>query len=329
MTTKAIRVWGALTAVALVALAKLGLTSVALAAALTIGAASSALMRKGASEHGFVGWTDVEVRAAARTYKAIGLAPTATAGLALLTRELHAPTLPKDIMGAASASDLWIPRGLVGALATITATIYLSSLIDWCLIVPRLRGGDQGGAFPCRRPSSVDWRGTTQLWLTHRTVAFTIVRLTGLAFLAIAVAAVFPQLSTTAASLLGAIALLIAAYFVNKVLPITGLMTNPPFAIGDRITLAEEFGTGVETRPAYYVADAAVEGFALIEVDENDRPCSATAPGLPEPDRTLDLGDVMRLLRGKRQFGGCTDSICLGVNRECPRRRAPSDATAD
>ncbi len=151
-------------------------------------------------------------------------------------------------------------------------------------------------------------------------MAFTIVRLTPIALLAIAVAAIFPRLSTTAASLLGAIALLIAAHFVNKVLPITGLMTNPPFAVGDRITLAEEFGTGVENRPAYYVVDAAVEGFALIEVDEEDHPCSAHEPGLPEPDRSLDLGDVTRLLRSRRAFEGCTDDVCLGVNRECRRR---------
>jgi hypothetical protein len=98
-------------------------------------------------------------------------------------------------------------------------------------------------------------------------------------------------------------------------------VTNPPIQVGDKVILAEEFGTGVENRPVYYIVDVAIEGVKLLELDEHDQPFGA---GLDRGhDRSLSLADVGRLLRGRQRFQGCSDRCCR-ANKYCPLSRGES-----
>lgn len=312
------------------AVAKLGLCTVALACSLAFGALAAALLWRTRGQTTRIRRSDDETDlgkaleqskrdrlTVIRTTAGFAIVPSALAIAVMVVRAPDCTGFLADVLGEIEGQRLWIWRSIVGAATVIATSVYLSTLLDWCVVVPRLRGLGRWDALPCRRPSKTDWRSTTQLWITHRIIAYSIVRLMALVIVAVTIVAIFPRIPATTASFLGAVAGLIGAYFINRVLPIAGLMTNPPMAVGDRITLAEEYGTGVNARPAYYVVDAAIEGFSLIEVDDHDRAISASPNTYPQPDRTLDLKDVTRLLRSRRPFDGC-QARCSKVNGRCP-----------
>jgi hypothetical protein len=112
-----------------------------------------------------------------------------------------------------------------------------------------------------------------------------------------------------------AVAAALAIYFVNRIVTIGTLVSNPPIQVGDKITLAEEFGTGVTERPNYYVVDVAIEGVQLMELGPGDEPRSSDAER--SHDRSLDLRDIGRLLRNRDRFEGCCTECCK-VSKYCP-----------
>lgn len=307
---------------------------------------------------------------------------------------------------------LWPFRGAMIAAFAMPATVHVSSLIDWALIHPRLRGvmGDHG--LPCQRTTSTDWQLLTRLWLGHRLVASLVGRV-GLAvvvgFLTVLIipggpgnnapaagpptpasstastttggtttpsatpapgaTTATPAPTTTAtttasptpagnagqttlngsttqttgstgttaqptATIVGAIGAALLVLFLNRLFPAGALVANPRVSVGDRIVLAEEYGTGVDERPVFYVVDISVQGVKLLQLDEEDQPIRSDGParrdgisdeaGTEDPlrpgrahDRSVALQDVPRLLRLRGRFGGCAERCC-GANHQCP-----------
>jgi hypothetical protein len=226
-----------------------------------------------------------------------------------------------------TGGHLWPWRALVTTVAFMAAVIGLSSLVDWCLTVPRLAGYGDPQKVPCRTSTAEKWRGVTSLWLTHRIAAYIVVRVGTLAALAFLVAAFRPTISQPIGTAIGAVAAAASVFFLNRLVPVATLASNPPMQVGDKVVLAEEHGTGVERRPTYYVIDVAIEGVKLIEVANPTRRRirPLQTPDVPlragrSHDRTVGLQDIPRLLRERHEYIGC-QSTCQGVNAYCPLKR--------
>ena len=262
MSPAGIYVWSALTAALLIALALLGLPWLVLAVGLLIIALGLALALGNYRRLDYWPGEAPPRRRVVAAALASGVLPCAAAVL-VLVEQSDSPHSQWLIRGA----RLWPYRACAGTLALMTCVWPLSTLIDFWHVVPRVRGLGKHYRLPCRSRSTEDqraWRGLTQLWLAHRVGCYATVRICLLGVLAIALAAFGSKLATAPATLLSGILAVIAAFYVNQLIPMITLATNPPVSLGDQVTIAEEFGTGVNERPVYYVIDVSVEGVSLM-----------------------------------------------------------------
>jgi hypothetical protein len=218
-------------------------------------------------------------------------------------------------VGAVHGHHLAPYRGMAVTAAATAIALYLSSLTDWCYITPRLRGLGVVPALPCQTSTTATWRTLTRVWLAHRIAAYAMLRIGIVALLAFGFAAAHPRLSSFEDSVAVTVAAAVVLYFVNRIVTIGTLVSNPPIQVGDKVILAEEFGTGVLERPVYYVVDVAIEGVQLMELGGRDQPTSRLAE--TTHDRSLDLLEISRLLRNREQFEGCREKCCK-ANRYCP-----------
>lgn len=311
MQTETVGIWCVVTAVLLCALTMVGLPGLAVAVAMVLGVALGALVH---ANREIIDRTEGSpTRTSVMSWLLVGSsAPVVVAAVSWLSASPRGESWSRSLVMTVPSADRWLWHAVAGLATAIPATLLVSSLIDWCLVRPRLR---DPLARPCRRQPTEDWAPLTQWWLGQRLAAYLIIRTCALALLTIGVLGTGLEFPSAVLSLLGGLAALLIAYFINNVLPIAGLVTNPPLLVGDRITLAEEYGTGVGARPTYYVVDVGIEGFKLIEVDDRDDPLSDDAR--LRADRSLALKDVGRLLRARRDFRGCA-VVCAQVDRHCP-----------
>jgi hypothetical protein len=309
--TKTVGIWCVVTAVLLCALTMVGLPGLAVGAAMVLGVALGALIL---TNREIIDRTEgARTRASVMCWLLVGSsAPVVVVAVSWMSESPRRGPWARALVITVPSADRWLWHAVVGLATAITATLLVSSLLDWCLVRPRLRDRLER---PCRRRPNEDWTSLTQRWLGQRIAAYLIIRTCALALLTVGVLGTGVDLPSAVLSLLGGLAALLIAYFINNVLPIAGLVTNPPLLVGDRITLAEEYGTGVGARPAYYVVDVGIEGFKLIEVGNHDDPVSSGTR--PQADRSLALKDVGRLLRARRDFRGCAVA-CAQVDRHCP-----------
>jgi hypothetical protein len=242
----------------------------------------------------------------------------AAAGLVLapvLVAVLTAGENPAATGGLRHTAEAGLARaGLLSAVVA-TSAIYLSALVDWSYTAPRRRGKPDGHR-PCTSSTDPAWRSLTSNWLRHRVISFTVARLALVVLAGVMVVAVCPPIPSKIVPILTGAAAVLVGYILSRATAVASLSQNPPLWVGDEITLAEEFGTGVKDRPTYYVVDVAVEGIQLRELKE----------GLPvgdsehSHDRTLEASDVNRLLRSRTRFTGCAPE-CSRVNKYCPLKK--------
>lgn len=242
------------------------------------------------------------------SYRApIALTPFPVAPLAILL--LATPT---------TGDRLWVARGILVALAVGASAVYLSNLIDWCYTLPRLSGA-RGHRRPCQESLHGRWRTLTQILLGQRIATYVVVRVGIATSVGFGAAALLAHASTVTASIVSAGATVLAGYYLNRVIPMASLTTDPPLHIGDKVVLAEESGASRDDWPAYYVVNVVFEGVHLLELDADDKPVGGN-PGRNH-DRILDLSEIKRLLRRRACFAGCAESCC-GANEFCPDRDA-------
>lgn len=214
-----------------------------------------------------------------------------------------------------NAGAVWTIRADLIAVAVATVAICLASVIDWSYTRPRLSGGLDGLALPCQQSTARRWRTFTALWLLNRIVAYGIVSLALAAAVVIAAWTAFVKLPASTGPVIAAGVGVLVVYYFNRIASVLSVALNPPLQIGDEVVLAEEYGTGVDTRAIYYVVDISLEGVQLLELDGSGAPLPHGATRVH--DRTLELKDIRRLLRSRRRFSGCK-LACAGVNRYCP-----------
>jgi hypothetical protein len=322
--------FGLLTAVSLAGAGVLGLTTVATLAGLVVAVVGVLVM-----EHR---------RRSLRRARERGVERPSAYGrlvLAVLVLSLGLAAAPAVLIRVAGLAleveghRLWPLRGMVLALACIFAVIHVSALIDWAVIRLRLRGVLGDWSMPCQRSPTTNWELLTRVWLLHRVAAHVVVRIGLAVFIGFCVALVVPARSgaTTPANtvtdqvlsrpvllLVAPVLAAILVFFLNRFLPVWALVLNPRLSVGDRIVLAEEYGTGVTKQPVYYVVDIAAEGVKLLQLDDGGHPKGAAGRDPErEHDRSINLVDIPRLLRFRGRFNGCR-RVCCKANHHCPLR---------
>lgn len=220
-----------------------------------------------------------------------------------------------DLVAAINWSHQGFWRGLTVDFAVISGVLCLSSLVDWSYVMPRMKGAGKVDGLPCQSSTFERWQTLTRIWFAHRIAAYLIARVGMLTAAVLVAARLLPPLSDSAISAMATVIAALLIFYINRVVAIGGLVSNPPIQVGDKVVLAEEFGTGVAERPSYYIVDVSIEGVKLLELDEGDQPCRA---GVQRGhDRSLSLADVGRLLRARERFEGCRTQCCR-ANKYCP-----------
>jgi hypothetical protein len=305
LSTKGVIAFAVATAASIVAVALTGLPVVcaSLAAFLTGVAGMLLLLNREATDPARAKRKKRERPAVIAAVSGVSLVATSAA--------LIVSSHPKVAIGW-SHQGFW--QSLALDLTAISGALYLSSLIDWSYVVPRMKGRGDVEHLPCRSSTLARWQTVTQIWLAHRIAAYLIVRMGLLAAIVLIAARLLPPLSNSAVSAMATVVAALLIFYVNRVVVVGSLVSNPPIQVGDKVVLAEEFGTGVAKRPSYYVVDVSIEGVKLLELDEDDQPRHV---GLQRGhDRSLSLADVGRLLRAREQFQGCR-SKCCQANKYC------------
>lgn len=211
---------------------------------------------------------------------------------------------------------------LVIGVVVAAPTIYVSSLVDWYWILPKVSG--MTGLAPCERPAEERWAGVTGIWFFHRAVATAVV--TGV----LAAVPGYMAGSTSAGGaasagwvLLGS-ALAIGYNSVN-----TGLRTafayafNPPVHVGDIIRVRDE-PEDREMKNAY-VVDVSVQGLKYKLVPAGPVP----KPRFSQKGRPLSMEEVGKARRVSEPRPPCNGmERCQAINWYC-LRNAQANGTVD
>lgn len=158
-----------------------------------------------------------------------------------------------------SGSGRFVDALAVG-LVVGSVGVFVSSLVDWYLILPKVSG--MAGPAPCEQAGGARWKYTTDIWYFHRAVA------TALVYLAATGIPVYMggTASGSAVAAWGVVSTIFAAagaYFFRAMFLAGWYAFNPPVLVGDHILVeAPEEGDGdvrVHRRRAY-VVDVSLQG---------------------------------------------------------------------
>jgi hypothetical protein len=231
-------------------------------------------------------------------------------------------------------------RSVVLAVTVVWALVYLSSLVDWYVILPRISG--QLGARPCRAAGEAGWstfprtwRETTRWWHIHRIVAafgFTF----GLTYaITLGLAGVidlqFGERLVASAAMGG-----FAAY--RKAIPgAIAQAGHPELVVGQTVRLREtrrktlwqvKRGPVLLRIPSWkrepvgppkereYVMDVAIESVQVVPAAPREKPDALRRLGYAREPRKVRLGDVAGAGPARKPFEGCRET-CSGINWYC------------
>jgi hypothetical protein len=202
-------------------------------------------------------------------------------------------------------------------IAIWSTALFVSMLIDWYSILPKL-GGFTGPA-PCESPGP-EWRDTTQLWYLHRSALTAVLYATaigGAAYLADTISS--PSLKAIYIAVGGSVA--VVAGYVYRELPRAAIFgLNAPIFIGGQLYLYGESdspldGESRKVRRRGYVVDVSLQGVK----------CKALTNGYydgpkfdAKDDQTVANEDLFGLKVPPRQVKAqCPNGACTGVNWYC------------
>lgn len=232
------------------------------------------------------------------------------------------PHLPLDDGG-----HVYTVQAMAVLVAVAVGSLYVSSLVDWCYVLPRMRG-ELGDDMPCQQSMARRWAKLTCLWLLHRLAAILLFVFALSATVTIA-AIEWLGFSDPLGAAIGAAATLFAGFYLRRAATVIAFVNNPPVHVGDKVVLADEPEHSPFPDSSYYVVDVSVEGVRLLLLADDDAMVEPDSPR--EHDRLLDVEAAFALVRARRRFGACSRERCNGVNPYCPRapeRRARAAALA-
>lgn len=335
MTKPGVTVWLLVGSALSFVVALLGQTTVALiAAALATGSGLALAIIVGRDAVEGVRGRRLDDERSVKVYLLVPLLSALFGWAVVRGQELGGRSALLDLEITGSTHTLWPWQATAVDLMIFAFIVALSSLIDWCVIKPRMCGNGRAERLPCRTSTNHGWGFVTRLWVGHRTIATILGRLLLLAAALFIAYGIFrPTIHQPTVAAIGAVSAAVLGVVLNRLAPVISLVLNPPMQVGDKVVLAEEHGTGVTRRPIYYVVDVAFEGVKLLEL-ERQRDVPARRRSERRHDRSLSLDNVARLLRSRDRFTGCERS-CQRVNPHCPFQRndpipmEPKDASTD
>ncbi len=241
------------------------------------------------------------------------------------------------------AVDVGVAPATPVLVAGAAAVVWLSSLFDWYLILPRVSG--QLGLRPCRSPHAVHpnwpqtWREVTKWWYIHRIVTALVLRFS--VSLAVTLTAGrhldLPGGSTVvSAAAVGFLASYLAAVpravweaghpsaTVGETVRVRAVERVPLLSVpvlGRRLTVP-----GFRRRPIgrpgvrHYVYDVALEGVDLVPVAAREGRVPHDEDGKvvfeDKPTKFL-LKSLEKIEQSDRPFVGCRGERCSGINWYC------------
>lgn len=225
-------------------------------------------------------------------------------------------------------------------LAVAAGVVYVSSLVDWYVILPRITG--MLGARPCRPDREHHprfphtWRDTTRWWYIHRIVAALALRF-GLAYAITFALHRYISVPAGTTIVVGAALGFLAAYL--KAVPYAAMQAgHPTMIVGDTVLRFESIrvwrrvrvlGLSIalppkkrvesgELSPREWVYDVALEGVQVVPVREREGKPPRARDGAIEYEnrpRKIRLQDIDRC-EPARPFRGCEER-CSGINWYC------------
>jgi hypothetical protein len=253
----------------------------------------------------------------------------------LVSNDAWAALAPGLLLSLSSLALGFEPSGAAAATArvavsylTIAATaIYVSSLVDWYVILPRISG--QLGARPCRStepefPFPHSWKQVTQWWYVHRIVSTAVFRF----MVGWTIAAVIGDIVGvgTGAKFLGGLVMGIFASYVAAATTAVFQAAQPKVMVGQTIKVRArprrrrlppfDKVHPPDLKGRQYVVDVSVEGVHLARARKWEREdLLSPLRFLRNPDR-LDLVNLDSASVAPRQFSGC-EGRCSGINWYC------------
>ncbi|WP_217913087.1 hypothetical protein [Miltoncostaea marina] len=233
--------------------------------------------------------------------------------------------------------DIGLAPATPALVAVAAAGVYVSSLFDWYVILPRVSG--LLGRRPCRDETAADrypstWRGTTRWWYIHRTVAALLLRF-GLSYAAVFSLRQVLDFPFAAGLVAGAFLGFLAPYL--RAAPLAARQAaHPSVVVGQTADMYRtearvnvpvgrwSFGIpGLGRRPLEeilvraYVIDVSVEGIHVAGAAEREGPAPRGGNhGFQRHARTVALRDAPGSSPSARPFTGC-EVECSGINWYC------------
>jgi hypothetical protein len=236
------------------------------------------------------------------------------------------------------APEMGVPAAAPTLVAVVAAAIYLSSLVDWYVVLPRISG--LLGARPCRPctgepprfPST--WREVTRWWYVHRIAAALVLRF-GLSYAVVIAIGPVVDLPVAASVVGGAVVGGLAAYMAA--MPKAFMQVGHPTAIvghtverrrarrkplfglrffGRMLRVPGRRQRWGQPGPREYVGDVSLESVQVTPVAPYE---GATPTGGVEYEKNpvkVPLREVDDYQAADKPFTGCEDGCC-GINWYC------------
>lgn len=150
-------------------------------------------------------------------------------------------------------------KALIVALLVGSLAVFVSSLIDWYVILPKVSG--ISGAAPCESTGGERWKYTTAIWYLHRAVATALVS-GAVTAIPLYMATVSPS-ERPGWSVVAGLFAAITLRFNSEVLRVFWFFLGPPVYVGDQIyvDVADDGEGDVRVwRRRAYVVDVALQG---------------------------------------------------------------------
>lgn len=206
---------------------------------------------------------------------------------------------------------------LVATVTIASLGVFLSSLFDWTVILPKVSG--LSGPAPCECPGGERWKYTTCFWYFHRTVATALIYVLVIGVFAVAGAGSSGS-ARVYCSIAAGLAAVLGGYFFRAMFIAGWYAFNPPILVGDPIYVqAPEEGDGdvrVVRRRAY-VLDVSLQG-AKYKILEDGRYRGGRFTN--KSDGTVSNRHLAKELRPPGAAAEppiCPKGGCTGINWYC------------
>jgi hypothetical protein len=208
-------------------------------------------------------------------------------------------------------------RALIVGFAVGILGVFVSSLVDWTVILPKVSG--LSGPAPCECAVGERWRYTTDVWYLHRAAATAVVYLVVIGIPAF-MAAESSGSGQIAWGVLTTGVILVAGFFFRDMFLAGRYALNPPVLVGDLIWV-EAPPEGDEDLPMLhrraYVLDVSLQGAkykALTDGRYRGARFTQKSDGTVSNE---DLGGAKKAPSKEGEPALCPPGHCSGVNWYC------------